>query len=103
MLDSKRVQETINLIEELRSQLAELASEVLESRDTDTGFEPLRRWKERAARKLSEEISPSEGKKLAAKRKMSFRMVDSVGDLIDEDQMYDGFLIALGQEVYEHP
>lgn len=103
MLDSNRVQEAINLIEELRSQLVELANGAQESRDTDTGFERLRRWKERAARKLSEEISPSEGKKLAAKRKMSFRMGDPVGNLIDEAQMYEGFLIALGQELSEHP
>lgn len=103
MSDSKRIQEAIDLIEEFRSQLVELVQAAQESGDTDTSFERLRRWKERSARKLTENINPAEGKKLAAKRKMSFRMGDPVGNLVDEAQMYEGFLIALSQEVADHP
>lgn len=91
------------MIDDLRSQLVKLVSEARDGNDTDTGFESLQRWKERSIRKLKENISANEGKKLAAKRKMSFRMGDPLGNLIDEAQMYEGFLIALSDELAAHP
>lgn len=91
------------MIEELRADLAELATASRRSGDTDSGFERLKRWKERAARRIGEGVSLAEGRKLEAKKKMSFRMGDPVGNLVDEAQMYDGFLSALAQEIAEHP
>lgn len=93
----------IQTIQDLQSQLAELTHTARNSRDTDTGFERLRRWKERAVRKLSESVNEIEGNKLNSKRKMSFRMGDPIGNLVDEAQMYEGFLIALAHEIAEHP
>lgn len=103
MKTSKRTDDALTLIEELRSQLSELTDQTLHSRDHRMGSERLRRWKERAARKVSEGISEREGNKLAAKRKTSFRMGDPVGNFADEVRMYDGFLIALFQEIDDHP
>lgn len=98
-----RADHTLNLIDELRSDLAELVTAARRSGDTNAGFERLHRWKDRAARKVGEVVSADEGRKLTAKRKMSFRMGDPVGNLVDEAQMYDGFLSALAQEISEHP
>lgn len=103
MPDAKRINEAIGVIDELMSQLVELTNGVHQSGDTDIGSEHLKRWKERAVRKLSETISSSEGKKLAAKQKKTFRVGYPVGNLMDEAKLYEGFLIALRREVAEHP
>lgn len=103
MHDPEPAQAAVALIGELQAQLVELAQKAQQSNDTDTGFERLKRWKERAVRRIFEGVSEAEGKKLAAKRKMSFRMGDPIGNLVDEAQMYEGFLIALSQELEEHP
>lgn len=103
MKNNARQAAAIQVISELRGQLVELTNTAQRSGDGDTGYETLRRWKDRACRRIEESISPIEGKKLAAKRKMSFAMGDPIGNLTDEAQMYEGFLIALGQEIEKHP
>lgn len=103
MKNNARQAAALRSIVELRSQLAELTSTAQSSGDGTTGYEALHRWKDRACRKIEESISSIEGKKLAAKRRMSFTMGDPVGNLTDEAQMYEGFLIALGQEIERHP
>nr|WP_313403813.1 nucleotide-binding protein [Pseudomonas sp.] len=99
----ERAESAIQIINELQNQLVELTRTAQNNNDTDTGFERLKRWKERAVRKLSESVNNTEGDKLNSKRKMSFRMGDPIGNLVDEAQMYEGFLIALAHEISEHP
>jgi hypothetical protein len=93
----------LSLIKELHDDLIALADAAQSSRDTGTGFEKLKRWKARAARRIADEINPIEGNNLAKKRKMSFRVGDPVGNLVDEAQMYEGFLFALRDEITAHP
>ena len=103
MNTNPRQSEALQVIAELREQLVELTTTAQNSRDTDTGYEAMRRWKDRASRRIGESISPIEGKKLAVKRKMSFTMGEPIGNLTDEAQMYEGFLLALSQEIERHP
>ena len=86
-------------------QLRELGELVAEASHTgpDTGFERLRRWKTRTADLLRKHVHQDEGDRLAKKTKMSWRMGDPHGNLVDEAQMYEGFLLALHQELGLHP
>ena len=97
------IKKLISLIKELHKELIALVEAANASGDTDSGFERLRRWKKRAAAMISSDISPIEGANLANKQKYSFRMGDPVGNLIDEARMYEGFLIALQDEIEAHP
>lgn len=99
----KNVQQAISLVDELSQQLIELANNSRISGDHQSGYERLRRWKERAARKIGDEISSIEGNKLSNKRKGSFKMGDPIGNLVDETQMYLGFLKALREDLENHP
>jgi predicted nucleotide-binding protein len=103
MAQTDRQSTALQTIADLRKQLVELTHAAQRSGDTDTGFESLRRWKDRACRRLDESVSKIESKKLAAKRKMSWAMGDPVGNLKDEAQMFEGFLVALKQEIEGHP
>jgi predicted nucleotide-binding protein len=97
------IKKPIAIIQELHDELITLVETAQNSGDTDSGFERLRRWKKRAAAKIASEISPIEGSNLTKKQKYSFRMGDPIGNLIDEAGMYEGFLIALKDEIEAHP
>ncbi|WP_321528274.1 nucleotide-binding protein [Sedimenticola selenatireducens] len=96
-------EEAIAVVQELSSQLVNIANEAKSLADHQSGFEKVKRWKDRASRKISEQINQVEGDKLRNKRKMSFRMGDPIGNLVDEARMYLGFLEALEDELKNHP
>lgn len=90
----------------IRSQLEDLRALVEQAETTggyETGFERLKRWKRRTVDLLRKDVHRNEGDRLEEKRKMSFRMGDPIGNLIDEARMYAGFLEALDQDLAEHP
>lgn len=95
-------EEAIALIDKLHEELASIANSTQRSDDTDTGFEKLKRWKSRAVTQITESINSLEGDRLKSKKKMSFQMGDPIGNLIDEAQMYEGFLFALKDEIENH-
>lgn len=95
--------EAIALVNDLSKQLNAIANETRNSGDYESGFEKVRRWKERASNRISDQINQLEGDKLKSKRKGSFRMGDPVGNLVDEAKMYLGFLEALEDELRNHP
>ena len=84
-------------------ELAALAAQVQSDGNSDRGFERLKRWKQRTVDLLRKHVHKHEGDHLEKKRKMSFRMGDPIGNLVDEAGMYAGFLEALDQELEEHP
>ena len=90
----------------IRTQLDELAALVRKAKESgeyETGFERLKRWKQRTVNVLGRDVHANEAHRLESKRKMSFRMGDPVGNLMDEARMYAGLLEALDQELAEHP
>ncbi len=90
----------------IRTQLEELTALVSQAQangDYETGFERLKRWKRRTVDLLRRYVHPNEGNRLVAKQKMSFRMGDPIGNLVDEARMYAGFLEALDHDLREHP
>jgi predicted nucleotide-binding protein len=89
----------------IRTQLGELLALVRhaqQSRDFQTGFERLKRWKHRTVNVLRRDVHTNEGDRLESKEKRSFRIGDPIGNLVDEAGMYAGFLEALDQELAEH-
>lgn len=90
----------------VRARLEELNQIVFEARssgDYETGEERLGRWKERTVQRLTTEVHPREGEGLAARQKMTFRMGDPAGNLVDEARMFAAFLEALERELMDHP
>ena len=96
-------EEAIAIVQELSTQLVDIANEARNSGEYQSGFEKVKRWKDRASRKISSQINQVEGDKLKSKRKGSFRMGDPIGNLVDEARMYLGFLEALEHELQNHP
>jgi len=47
--------------------------------------------------------SPRGSRRLAKTEKMSFRMGDPFGNLAREAQLFEGFLMALDEELKQHP
>lgn len=95
--------EAIELIENLNSQLTEITQETQSTRDTEIGYEKLKRWKTRASKNISSKINKIEGEKLSKKRKGSFIMGNPLGNFVDEVKMYIGFLDALKDELTNYP
>lgn len=95
--------EAIALVTELCGQLLAIANETRGNGDYQSGFEKIKRWKERASNRISAQINQLEGDRLKNKKKGSFRMGDPVGNLVDEAKMYLGFLDALKDELTNHP
>ncbi|HDM77502.1 MAG TPA: hypothetical protein ENG51_13695 [Deltaproteobacteria bacterium] len=98
-----RTTEARNAVRQQLEELVALVQQVKQSGDYETGFERLKRWKRRTVDRLRRHVHPNEGDRLEAKQKWSFRMGDPIGNLVDEAQMYAGFLEALDQELAEHP
>ncbi len=96
-------EKAITIVRELSAQLVDIANEVRNSGEYQSGLEKIKRWKDRASRKISAEINQVEGDKLKSKRKGSFRMGDPIGNLVDKARMYLGFLEALEDELQNHP
>ena len=96
-------EEAIAIVKELSAQLVEIANEAANSGEYHSGFEKVKRWKDRASMKISDQINQVEGAKLRNKRKVSFRMGDPIGNVVDEARMYHGFLEALEDELQNHP
>ncbi len=96
-------EEAIKLVNDLSTQIVDIANEVKKSHDKQSGSEKMRRWKDRASRKIAAEINEIEGQKLKKKRKGSFRMNDPIGNFMDEVSMYLGFLKALEDEITNYP
>lgn len=96
-------EEAIAIVQELSAQLIGVANDAQNSGDYESGFEKVKRWKDRASKKIANQINQVEGDKLKNKRKGSFRMGDPIGNLVDEARLYLGFLEALEDELKNHP
>jgi len=99
----EKAKASIDLVDGLLSEMLEIVERAKKDDDTTTAFERLRRFKERAVKLLSEQVHPKEGKRLNDKRKTSFIMGDPLQNLIDEANMYAGFLLSLREELEKHP
>jgi len=99
----EKVALSVKLIHGLQKELATMSQATMETRDSDSGWEFLARWKVRAVKIISSEISEVEGTELRKKEKYSFRAGDPIGNLIDEATMYNGFLSALCNEIERYP
>jgi predicted nucleotide-binding protein len=97
-----RAEQARDVVAKQLRELGELVADASRT-GTDTGFERLKRWKARTADLLRKEVHQDEGDRLAEKRKTSWRMGDPHGNLVDEAQMYEGFLLALHRELEQHP
>lgn len=100
---SQRTENAKQTIHKQLSTLEQLVEASIERRDPESGFERLRRWKSRTTELLTNNVHPNEGRKLRGKQKYSFRMGDPLGNLRDEALMYQGFLIALLEDLEQHP
>ena len=95
--------------EQARRILAEQLSELRELVATSPAIgleathERLRRWKQRTVELLRRQVHPAEADRLAKTEKMSFRMGDPFGNLAREAQLFEGFLMALDEELKQHP
>ncbi len=103
MDDSQRTENAKQTILDQLSALKQLVETSIEHQDHDSGFERLRRWKARTSELLTKNVHPNEGRKLRGKQKYSFRMGDPLGNLHDEALMYQGFLLALVEDLEQHP
>ncbi|MHB8974760.1 MAG: TIR domain-containing protein [Pirellulaceae bacterium] len=103
MDQSPRVENATQTIRDQLTALKQLVETSIEHRDHDSGFERLRRWKARTCELLTKHVHANEGRKLLAKQKYSFRMGDPLGNLHDEALMYQGFLLALLEDLEQHP
>lgn len=103
MDDSQRIENAKKTVLNQLTALKELVELSIEHRDHNSGFERLRRWKTRTCELLTQNVHPNEGRKLKGKQKYSFRMGDPLGNLHDEALMYQGFLLALLEDLEQHP
>jgi predicted nucleotide-binding protein len=91
------------LLTQLMSELEKIVVRAKEELDFKMAGERLDRWKNRAVNEIREKISPIEAENLEKKRKGSFLIGQPLRNLVDEVDMYRGFLMALGEEINEHP
>ena len=98
-----KVQKIIGMITNQARELNGIVDRAKEDEHYHAAFEALTRWKKRTVRLLSEEVHPNEGKRLADKEKTSFIMGDPLRNLVDEADMYIGFLRSLVEELEKHP
>lgn len=103
MDDTNRIAKATQTVVEQLQALNDLVERSVKSEDFESGFERLRRWKSRASDLLSQHVHPKEGAKLREMQKYSFRMGDPIGNLVDEARMYQGFLLALVEDLQQHP
>jgi predicted nucleotide-binding protein len=93
-------------IETIEGQMKDLVAVVNQMQgdsDFDAARERMRRWKDRTVRLLAKAVNSDDSEALANKRKGSFIMGAPAQNVIDEAEMYLGFLQALLEEVREHP
>jgi len=102
IMNAKRKETALAVLIDLHNELLKIANPP-SSESTRTSFEKLKRWKARAVVRVTKEISEIEGENLHRKQKGSFRMGDPEGNLADELEMYEGFLLALRDELEAHP
>lgn len=94
------------ILKELTSRLEDMSSiikEVGRTNDFEKAREDLKRWKMRTVKFLKENVSEIEGQNLENKRKASFIMGDFYANLVDEIDMYRGFVVSLAEEIKKHP
>lgn len=103
MNDAKRIKTAMRVVAEQLQALNELVKKSVEEKDHQSGFERLHRWKVRTIELLSKHVHPNEGNRLAEKRKSSFSLGNPLRNLVDEADMYNGFLIALGENLTDDP
>ena len=103
MTTPQRVEEAIDIVLKQEKELLLIATSAKSSGDTRLGFEKLRRWKARTVSVLSENVHPNEGQRLKDKQQASIIMGDPLRNLINEVDMYMGFLGSLCEELEKHP
>lgn len=91
------------MIDEQFAALENLVQRATSDGDYQAGFERLKRWKSRTADLLDARVHPSEGERLREKRMGSFFMNDPIRNLVEEAEMYAGLLIALKEDLEDHP
>lgn len=103
MDDLQRIENAKQTVLTQLTALKTLVESSIEQHDHNSGFERLGRWKTRTSELLTQNVHPNEGRKLRGKQKYSFRMGDPLGNLHDEALMYQGFLLALLEDLEVHP
>lgn len=96
-------QKAFEILDQEIEELNSIVKKVYCDRDTDSGFERIKRWKERASRLLDENIHPNEGAKFRSKRMGVFTMGQPLLNFEREAKMYVGFLKALREEIEKYP
>jgi predicted nucleotide-binding protein len=84
-------------------ELSELLRGFGEDEDINAGSERLHRWKRRAVQVLAQSVNAAEAKRLEEMEKGSYVVGEDLRNLIEEAEMYRGFLVALGEEILKHP
>lgn len=103
MGNDKKASDALNIIDEQRKELNKLVEQTSMSRNHQAGSERIKRWKERTVNLLAENVHPREASKLRKKSMGSYFMGDPMRNLAHEARMYDSFLIALAEEISQHP
>lgn len=92
----------INIIDELSNELSEIMEAIKSSYNDSLGYERLKRWKERAVKRLSA-ISKFESLRLKKKMPGPFNYVDPIGSLFNDIESYKSYLAALRIDLCNHP
>lgn len=93
----------INMINEQIEALDVITQRANRDGDSETAREKLKRWKLRTVKLLTERVSQAEGRRLEKKEKHVFHMGDWFRNLTEEADMYKGLLVALREEIENHP
>lgn len=92
----------IALIERQLVELSTIHNRSSQDGDYDSAKGRLRRWKERTANLLSENVSQEEADKLLEIHRL-VASGDSMFDFVEESRMYQGYLVPLKEELEAHP
>lgn len=96
-------EKALKIITSFTEELGKIVEKARTTGDFEVSGERLKRWKERAVKETRESINPIEAENLEKKRKGSFLMGQPLRNLIDEVDMYRGFLMALAEDIKDHP
>lgn len=103
MDQSKLQEQAIKFLNQQLDELKEIVNRADSDDDYDGARERLRRWKDRTVLLIAEKININDAEMLKKKRKMSFIMDDPLRNLVDEVDMYRGFILALSEDLMKHP
>ena len=103
MNQETHVAKALELVSAQRTELSSIVEDAGKTDDFQAASERLKRWKSRTVRLLHDAIHPSEAKNLSEKRIGSYFTGDPLRGLAAEARAYDSFLIALADDIKNHP